>query len=609
LNTHHQGYVIAPRFWAWVAHPETVQVLLWAIALGIGAHHLVNARMWLANYPDTPDYLRRPTAGGYGHTQVDFGGQWVMGRMLVLGHGRELYHRQVQWGVVRDGFPVTDESLAQQEEAILPIHLRQIAKPDDSIHHDADRMMYWFMGSDPPAWKTVGGAVAAPLATGPFDSPLAALAFEQAAAEAVSPAIVKEAQAPAIGGPLYPPIHAFLYAPIGLIDRPYDAYSVFQVVAIGFAYLAALGVTALTRGRVWCSVASIGILLYPGCRAAIELGQNPTVSLAIVVWGWVLAARGRDWAGGMVWGLFAFKPVWGMAFFLVPLLMGRWRFCVAMVATGAGLAALTLPVVGLQVWFDWLSVGREAAELYNVNLNWINLSRDIQGIPRRFLHDFSLPESERETPLAKRWAWGVWGAVLATTVLVYRLRADRGRAVGLGAMFLFLGAFLVCYRFMYYDALLSIIGMAVWMACPQRAFRTRLFRLDTAPAVPALARGLPPPTPPPPPLGPQRVGYLNSFPLTVLAGLYLVDNVLLALNLEAVLGVGSWAVATTGPGGSTGLATPRVRLESSLVYPWDTVLVVALWAWCAVRLLLKSERSETAGECGPTAVRDSGQVN
>jgi hypothetical protein len=297
-----------------------------------------------------------------------------------------------------------------------------------------------------------------------------------------------------------------------------------------------------------------------------------------------------------VWGLFAFKPVWGMAFFLVPLLMGRWRFCVAMVATGAGLAALTLPFVGLQVWFDWLSVGREAADLYNVNLNWINLSRDIQGIPRRFLHDFSLPESERETPLAKRWAWGLWGVILAITVLVYHFRAVRGRALGLGAMFLFLGAFLICYRFMYYDVLLSSVGVAVGMACPQRTFSTRLFRLNLGPAVPILVRGHSPPTSPPSPLGPQRVGYLNSFPLTVLVALYLVDNVLLGLNFEAVLGVGSWSVATTGPGGSTGLATPRLRLETSLMYPWDTVLVVALWAWCAVQLLLKSERNDSAEE-------------
>ena len=85
------------------------------------------------------------------------------------------------------------------------------------------------------------------------------------------------------------------------------------------------------------------LFLFPGTRGGLDLGQNPTVSLAIVVWGWALASRGYMIGGGMIWGLFAFKPVWGLAFFLVPVLTRRWRFCIAMVVTGCGLAAATLP--------------------------------------------------------------------------------------------------------------------------------------------------------------------------------------------------------------------------------------------------------------------------
>ena len=50
-----------------------------------------------------------------------------MGRMLVLGHGRELYHRQRQWEIVREGFPVSGESRVVREEAILPRRERKIA--------------------------------------------------------------------------------------------------------------------------------------------------------------------------------------------------------------------------------------------------------------------------------------------------------------------------------------------------------------------------------------------------------------------------------------------------------------------------------------------------
>src|SRR5438045_3831477 len=36
--------------------------------------------------------FRFPT-GNDGHTSIDFGGQWMMGRLLVLGYGNELYSR------------------------------------------------------------------------------------------------------------------------------------------------------------------------------------------------------------------------------------------------------------------------------------------------------------------------------------------------------------------------------------------------------------------------------------------------------------------------------------------------------------------------------------
>src|SRR5262249_15056240 len=172
-----------------------------------------------------------------------------------------------------------------------------------------------------------------------------------------------------IGGPLYPPVHAFLYTPIGLFEHPKDAYPVFQVVAVLFAFAAGLGICFFTGGRGWWAVGTLAVLLFPGWRSALDLGPNPPPTLTIAPWGLGLASRGPDVAGGMVWGLFAFKPVWALAFLLVPLLMGRWRFCEAMVITGATLGLLTLPVVGVQTWFDWLQVGQEAAALYNVNDN------------------------------------------------------------------------------------------------------------------------------------------------------------------------------------------------------------------------------------------------
>jgi hypothetical protein len=560
-------YAIPPRFWSWIGSPRTRVVFAWLIAAWAAVHHIRSGRLWMANEPTAPEHRLRPDPRGHGHTQIDFGGQWTMGRMLVLGHGRELYHRQRQWEVVRAGYPVNAETPEQRADSLLPRHLRTSPDSDVDLAHDSDAMMSWFMGRDPPEWRPVGGAVAASLIAD--GNPFATAARIQSAREVVTPTVIEAVNKPAIGGPLYPPIHAFIYYPIGLFDDPQPAYFLFQFVAVGFAVLAGRGLSLLTGGRVWWPVAVAAVLLYPGCRVGIDLGQNPTISLCIAVWGWVLATRNREWAGGMVWGLFAFKPVWGLAFFLVPLLMGRWRMCIAMVGTGAGLAALTVPFVGLQTWFDWLAVGKDGAELYNRSSNWIHLSRDLQSIPRRFLHDFSKPESERETPLAKAVAWSMWGVVFGTTVLIYRLRADRTKPVGLGVAFLFLGAWATCYRFMYYDVLLSILGVALLAAESERFLKPRTFRIDGEPG----ARG-----------------WFNSFPLTVILGLYLLDNWLVGVGAEATFGALGFATTKSLPDGSTIRSTPRIAFESSMTQAWDTVLVLLLWAWCGWRLLRGDER-------------------
>jgi arabinofuranan 3-O-arabinosyltransferase len=587
------GYVIAPRYWAWLGSRRAISVLLWLAALAAGAHMLWHAFTWFDARPHAPDFERRADGNG-GHAQIDFGGQWVMARMLVLGHGRELYHRQRQWEVVRAGFPVADESPVARDESILPRDQRRAGAPDD-LNHDANHLMRWMMGEDPRAWGVVAGGAVAPLAPDAFGNPLAAASMELAAADVVSPAVVAEVSRPAIGGPLYPPVQALFYAPLGLIERPQTAYRVAQVFGALMVLVAALGVKVLSRGRIPWSVATLVLFLFPGTRSGLDLGQNPTLSLAIVVWGWALMARGYHAAGGAVWGLFAFKPVWALAFFIVPVLMRRWRFCAAMVLTGAALGAATLPFVGLQTWFDWLEVGKKAARVYNLDHNWIHLSRDLHGVPRRILHDFSLPKDQRDTALANGLAWGLWGLVFGTTALIYLRFGDRARTTGVGAAFLFFGAFLTCYRFMYYDALLAAVGCAVLFAEPGRFLRARVFGLAVQePALPA-TRELPAPAPASrSPLGPRLLGYVCSFPLTILALFLLSENSLNGLDIRATLGVGYFGSVTTAENGTTGHVIPKVQFDTGVDYPWETALALAMWAWCGWRLLRGDERPAPA---------------
>jgi arabinofuranan 3-O-arabinosyltransferase len=210
-------------------------------------------------------------------------------------------------------------------------------------------------------------------------------------------------------------------------------------------------------------------MCFPGFGGSLNLGQNAPLSLAVLLWGWVLVERGRDGWAGVVWGLLAYKPVWAASFFLVPLWTRRWRMAGAMLATGTALAVATLPVVGLGAWLDWLAVGRVASQVYEVNENWIDLSRDLLGSARRWLLDFDRPDDQRGDPLAGALGWAALLAVAgATTLAAWRRPAQVRSTRGPGAAFVLLAAWLCCLHFMYYDVLLAALPVAVLFAEPGR---------------------------------------------------------------------------------------------------------------------------------------------
>jgi hypothetical protein len=353
--------------------------------------------------------------GNWGHATVDFGGQWLMGRLLVTGQGRNLYERSHQRAALREAYSVEDEKPKQEKS-------------------DADAIMDALMGTDQPA---------------------------ESGEEDTAPR--------SVGGPLYPPINAFVYAPWGALP-PRMAYRLAQMASIVFLVVAAGGVSLLARGRIWWPVAAVLLMVFPCVNGSIRLAQNAPLSLTFLVWGWLLVARGRLGWAGVIWGLLAYKPVWAVAFFLVPVLTRRWRMAGAMLACGTTLALLTLPFVGWHSWIDWLHVGREAAQLYDVDANWIEMSRDVLSIPRRVLFDFSRPSQERAEALAPTLiGWAALLVILETTV---RLACFRWRRpipfAGPSAAFVQLGAWLTCYHFMYYDVLLAALPVLLLFTEPRR---------------------------------------------------------------------------------------------------------------------------------------------
>ena len=543
-------------------------VVAWLACLAVAAARLDHARQEFSGRGSSPRECRAD--GNSGPTEIDFGGQFLMGRMLATGHGRDLYRRQALWPTLWESFPASGESPESRES--FPRHLRPPAERDKPLQHDAEALMTSIMGTDAAEWTPAGTAAILPLLSA---HPFAAAALTAHAAETLTPSLVEAVNRPAVGGPLYPPVHAFWYAPLAWTNDPQGAYSFFQHLSVALTFTAGLAIRLVSRGRVWWPLATLAVLLFPGTLSGLDLGQNPVVTLNILLWGWVLVLRQRDGWAGVVWGLLAFKPVWALAFLVVPLVMGRWRMLLAMAATGAASILLTLPVVGVQTWFDWLAVGGLATETYNVNENWITLSRDLAGLVRRAAIDFSKPPGERDSPAIRRACALLLVVVLVTTVTAYRLRRTPGNVTGTAAGFLALGAYLCCYRFMYYDTLLALFPLSLLLADPRRLARG-VYRLE--------------------PVGEGAGGTcsVNGVVATAVALLMLCDNVLRPLALEVTLTFGGLSPTPSTQVGGMPAVAPRVGLNTTIYAALDTWILLALWASLALTLLVRGDDGEPA---------------
>jgi hypothetical protein len=479
--------------------------------------------------PHTGDPTADRRDANFGHILIDYGGQWLTARLVAVGRGHELYSKQAQREVLEAGYPRADEPPAAKE-------------------HDADSLLSWLVEVPPD-----------------------------------------EPGGPPVSGPLYPPTHAVLFAPLGRLP-PRESYWAAQVLFLALGWVAGLAISGISRGRIWWPVATMFAMIFPGFGPALHLAQNSALSAAIVLVGWWLVARGWDAAGGVVWGLLAYKPVWAVAFVIVPLLTRRWRMLAGMLVGGLAFVLATLPVVGVRVWWDWYRIGQAAADVYRVDVNWIFLSRDLVGIPRRWLLNFDLPQSERDRLAATVAGLMLWAGVFVGTAAVALLRPRAVRpAGGYGAAFVTLGAWASCFHFIYYDSLLALLPVTLLLTEPRRFIRPII--LAATPAPPELAAyydprplaGLPPPTAVP--AGPRTTAVLNSFVLTAVALLLFVEQTLPNLNARATVSVGMIA---------TGRSVPNTFTFSTGQHgtPWDTFVLLGLWAYCGVRVLMGTDPAD-----------------
>ena len=147
---------------------------------------------------------------------------------------------------------------------------------------------------------------------------------------------------------LYPPPFLLLIIPFGMM--PF-------ALGCGLFLLASFGLLLLALWRTFASHRSLyamSVLLAPATGFTIGSGQNAFLTSALMVGGFGLLAR-RPRLAGVLLGLIAYKPQFGILFPLVLAATARWRTFAAAAATVAALALITTLAFGLSVWDAFLA--------------------------------------------------------------------------------------------------------------------------------------------------------------------------------------------------------------------------------------------------------------
>ena len=166
-------------------------------------------------------------------------------------------------------------------------------------------------------------------------------------------------------GWLYPPFFLFIAAALALL--PYGAaLAAWQAATLGFYLLAIRAILAATQPPIASDVAVSGnrqwtsdplwlllALAFPAVLINVGHGQNGLLTAALVGGALAMLDR-RPIVAGILFGLMAYKPQFGLMIPVVLAASGRWRTFSSAVATVALLAAAATLVFGWQVWHAFL---------------------------------------------------------------------------------------------------------------------------------------------------------------------------------------------------------------------------------------------------------------
>ena len=157
----------------------------------------------------------------------------------------------------------------------------------------------------------------------------------------------------------YPPF--FLFVAAALATMPYlVALAVWQGVTLGLYVFAIRAVLCATghaparpdpaAGRLWLLVA----VAFPAVFVNLGHGHNGFLTAALLAGALVLLDR-RPLVAGVLIGLLAYKPQFGLMIPLVLAATGRWRVIAAAATTVVGLVVAATVAFGVEVWPAFLA--------------------------------------------------------------------------------------------------------------------------------------------------------------------------------------------------------------------------------------------------------------
>ena len=232
----------------------------------------------------------------------------------------------------------------------------------------------------------------------------------------------------------YPPF--FLFVAAALATMPYQlALAVWQAATLAL-YLWSMRMLVATvserpgtvaaeekenkndgaaSDRPWCDPLFLGLVLaYPAVFVNLGHGHNGFLTAALMGGALALLDR-RPWLAGVLFGMLAYKPQFGLMIPLVLLVTGRWRVIAGAAATVAALIVAATLCFGVEVWTAFLDGARftQAVVLEAGNTGWHKI-QSVFAVARMW---------GGSVPLAYAVQAGATVAVAAGLVRLWRSRA------------------------------------------------------------------------------------------------------------------------------------------------------------------------------------------